>query len=166
MSPAVIMRRLCVAFGALCLITAVSGQATYPGIDVRVLAEVETTASEDGVDVIKLVSADRVVPGDLVIYTVEIRNAGSVDAVAPIVIRPIPAHMTYIADSATGPGAEVTYSIDGGHSFDHPEKLKVLGSDHRMRRALAIDYTHIRWQLRSTLKPKSVAYARFRAVVK
>jgi hypothetical protein len=74
--------------------------------------------------------------------------------------------MVYVADSATGPGAEVTYSVDGGHFFGRPEGLRVMSSDGRSRRAIASDYTHIRWNLRMTLKSKSVAYARFRAVVK
>ena len=46
---------------------------------------------------------------------------------APSVVYPIPEHMRYVADSAIGPGAEVSYSIDGGRSFDQPENLKVAG---------------------------------------
>jgi uncharacterized repeat protein (TIGR01451 family) len=144
----------------------VSGQATSPAIDVRAVAEVETKVGEPGREFIKLVPANRVVPGDEVIYTLEIRNPTSHDAVMPTVVRPIPAHMAYLADSATGPGAEVTYSVDGGLTFDVPENLEVRGADGKMRVAKSIEYTHIRWQLRNTLKSKSVAFARFRAVVK
>jgi hypothetical protein len=35
-----------------------------------------------------------------------------------------------------------------------------------MRLATAADYTHIRWQLKHSLKANSAAFARFRAVVK
>jgi hypothetical protein len=88
------------------------------------------------------------------------------DSVAPTVTQPVPEHMAYVADSATGPGAEITYSADGGTTFDRPEGLKALGPDGKMHVVKARDYTHIRWQFKIVLKSKSVAYARFRAVVK
>ena len=99
--------------GSLCvLLTAgavgASGQATSPSLKVRIIAEVETKVMEGGREVTRLAPADRVVPGDEVLYTLEIRNMS-----------------------------------------------------HK-----ASDYTHIRWQLRNTLKSHAVAFARFRAVVK
>jgi uncharacterized repeat protein (TIGR01451 family) len=113
-----------------------------------------------------LVAADRVMPGDEVFYTLEIRNTGPTALRAPRVDFPIPEHMRYIANSAVGAGAEVSYSIDGGHSFDRPENLKILATNGAVRPARAGDYTHIRWQLKHVLKSRSMALARFRAVVK
>ena len=83
----------------------------------------------------------------------------------PRVDFPIPRHARYLENTAAGPGAEVSFSVDGGHTFDRPEHLKVVGPDGRTRPASAADYTHIRWQLKHILKGNSVAYARFRAVV-
>jgi hypothetical protein len=74
--------------------------------------------------------------------------------------------MRYVADSAVGPGAEVSYSVDGGHTFERAENLKVLGVGGRPRPAAAADYTDIRWQLKNSLKANSVAFVRFRALVK
>jgi uncharacterized repeat protein (TIGR01451 family) len=107
-----------------------------------------------------------VVPGDEVIYTLEVRNTGAAPVRSPTVTYPVPAHMVFIADSATGPGAEVSYSVDGGVTFHEPEDLRVRAEDGRMRRAIASDYTHIQWKLRNSLKANSVAFTRFRAVVK
>ena len=73
--------------------------------------------------------------------------------------------MRYVADSAVGPGAEVSYSVDGGRSFDRAENLKVPGKDGEPRPAVAADYTHIRWRLKNSLKANSVAFVRFRARV-
>jgi uncharacterized repeat protein (TIGR01451 family) len=160
------MRRVCMALSGLCVMALSSGQATSPAIEVRTIAEVEIKVGEAGREFARLVPASRVVPGDEVIYTLEIRNAGPHDVAAPTVIEPIPTHMGYLADTATGPGAEVTYSVDGGLTFDVPESLEVRGADGRPRVAKAIEYTHIRWQLRNILKSRSVAFARFRAVVK
>ena len=152
---------LCVA----CVAAAAIGQATSAGLSLRAVAEVEVTSIRDGQTSVRLAPAERVVPGDAVIYTLEIRNAGKVAVRSPVVTYAIPAHMSYVEDSATGPGAEVSYSLDG-HQFDRPENLHVPGSDGHERLAMPQEYTHIRWNLKNTLKPKSVAFARFRAIVK
>ncbi len=113
-----------------------------------------------------LVPADRVMPGDEVFYTLEIRNTGAAPLPAPTVDFPVPEHMRYVANSAVGAGAEVSYSVDGGYTFDRPENLKMVAANGEVRPATAGDYTHIRWQLKHVLKSKSMALARFRAVVK
>ena len=133
-------------------------------ITARVEAEVRTPPA--GREARALQPADRVVPGDPVIYTLEVRNTGATPAHLPTIVYPVPRHMRYLANSAVGPGAVVTYSVDGGRSFDRPDRLEVSAGDDRRRPALAADYTHIRWQLRNTLKVNSVAFVRFRAVVK
>jgi uncharacterized repeat protein (TIGR01451 family) len=155
----------------LCMATAASSQPTSDaGTDktlaVKAIAEVETRISRNGRDIIKLAPADLVVPGDEVIYTLEIRNTGTAALPAPSVRYPIPKHMRYIAESAVGPGADVSYSVDGGRTFDRPENLQVAGPGGQLRPATAADYTDIRWQLKHRLKGNSVAFARFRAVVK
>jgi uncharacterized repeat protein (TIGR01451 family) len=145
---------------------AVSGQATSQGLVVKAVAEVETRAGQDGRDVVKLAPANRVVPGDQVIYTLEIRNIGRSAVHDPVVTYAVPSHMMYVADSATGPGAEVRYSVDEGHVFDRPENLRVSDADGHSHPAKPDEYTHIRWKLKNILKSNSVAFARFRAVVK
>jgi uncharacterized repeat protein (TIGR01451 family) len=113
-----------------------------------------------------LVPADRVVPGDEVFYTLEIRNTGSRPLPPPTVDFAIPEHMRYIANSAVGAGADVSYSIDGGRTFDRPENLSIVAAGEDPRLATAADYTHIRWRLKHALQAKAMALARFRAVVK
>jgi uncharacterized repeat protein (TIGR01451 family) len=127
-------------------------------VEVHAIAEVEQGA--------KLAPAKRVVSGDRVLYTLEVRNTGVTTAPAPRVDFPIPTHTWYIADSAVGPGTEITFSVDGGSSFDREENLRVPGADGEMRTAIANDYTHIRWQLKNSLKANSVAFVRFRVLVK
>src|ERR1700722_3926060 len=137
-----------------------------PGFTLRAIAEVEVPASIGERETVKLAPADRVVPGDQVIYTLEIRNNGAMALPPPRVDYPIPEHMRYLDDTAAGPGAQITFSTDGGHRFDRPENLKVVGPDGQRHTATAADYTHIRWQLKNILKGNSVAFARFRAVVR
>jgi uncharacterized repeat protein (TIGR01451 family) len=149
---------LCGALLALSVAASASGQVPASPLKIRSIAEVESRS--------KLIPADRVVPGDRVIYTLEVRNTGATALDAPTVTHPVPEHMRYIADSAVGPGAEVSYSVDGGRSFERAENLTVQGPDGRLRPAVAADYTDIRWQLKNSLKANSVAFVRFRALVK
>src|SRR5882762_8989819 len=89
---------------------AIANDQTAGGpLAIRSIAEVESTRVEAGHKVVKLIPADRVVPGDRVIYTLEVRNTGAAALDAPIVTHPVPEHMRYVADSAVGPGAEVSY---------------------------------------------------------
>jgi uncharacterized repeat protein (TIGR01451 family) len=113
-----------------------------------------------------LVPADRVMPGDEVFYTLEIRNTGSKPLPPPTVDFAIPEHVRYIANSAVGAGAEVSYSVDGGNTFDRAENLSIVAVGGDARLATAADYTHIRWRLKHALSAKAMALARFRAVVK
>jgi uncharacterized repeat protein (TIGR01451 family) len=145
---------------------AAAGQVAQDPLAIRSIAEVESKAVEGGREVVKLIPADRVVPGDRVIYTLEVRNSGATTLESPTITHPVPEHMRYVADSAVGPGAEVTFSVDGGHRFERAESLTVKGADGQVRHAVAADYTDIRWQLKNSLKANSVAFVRFRALVK
>ncbi len=158
---------LCAALLGLCLGAAALGQATPDTgpITVKTIAEVETRVTVGGREIVKLAPADRLVPADQVIYTLEVRNTAATAAAAPAVTFPIPEHALYLANSAVGPGADVSYSVDG-RIFDKPENLKVTGADGNSRPATPADYTHIRWQFRQGLKANSVAFVRFRALVK
>jgi uncharacterized repeat protein (TIGR01451 family) len=144
---------------------AAAGQPALDPVVIRAIAEVEVQSSDHGRSATRLVSADRVVSGDEIIYTLEARNTAASTVHAPTVTYAVPAHMRYVADSAVGPGAEVSFSVDGGRNFDSPENLEIATADGR-RAAAAADYTHIRWQLANDLKANSVAFVRFRALVK
>jgi len=150
----------------VCLGVAAQGQATSGPLSIKTIAEVETRGTSGGRDIVRLAPADRVVPGDQVIYTLEVQNTDAATARAPTVIYPIPEHMLYVAHSAVGPGVDVSYSVDGGRNFDRSENLKVAAAGGGLRAALPADYTHIRWQLKHDLKANSVAFVRFRALVK
>jgi uncharacterized repeat protein (TIGR01451 family) len=153
--------------GMTAALTAALAAAPAPApVEVRAIAEVESEVVEHGHKVRKLLPADRVVSGDWIIYTLEVRNTAPTAIPSPTVTYPVPEHMSYVADSAVGPATEVSFSVDGGHSFDVPENLKLQDADGQPRPAAAAEYTHIRWQLKHGLKSNSVAFVRFRARVK
>ena len=178
----------CGALLAFFLAAPTCGQERASPLEIKSIAEVESKAAQAstaagdagragragdsgpanavGRAPVELVPADKVVPGDGVIYTLEVRNGAETALDAPSFSYPIPEHMRYIADSAVGPGAVVSYSVNGGHTFARAEDLKVKGPDGKLRAAVAADYTDIHWQLKNRLKANSVAFVRFRTVVK
>ena len=152
-----------IAVGA---IIGLNGHAASDPISIKVIAEVEQSSQAQGRETTRLIPADRVVSGDTVIYTLEVRNTALTSVPRPVVTFAIPEHMTYTPDSAVGPGTEVSYSVDAGRSFDAPENLRIQEPGGQPRAATAADYTHIRWQLKNALKGNSVAFVRFRAMAK
>jgi uncharacterized repeat protein (TIGR01451 family) len=143
-----------------------SSPAASDPISIKAIAEVEQSSQSHGRETTKLIPAERVVSGDTVFYTLEVHNTAPASVSRPVVTYPIPAHMIYVADSAVGPGTEVSYSVDAGRSFDAPENLRIEEPGSQRRPATAADYTHIRWQLKNALKGNSVAFVRFRARAK
>ncbi len=78
----------CAALLALFLAVQARGQVPASPLEIKSIAEVESRATEPkgaqgGRGGAKLVPADRVVPGDRVIYTLEVRNAGATALDAP-----------------------------------------------------------------------------------
>jgi len=161
-----LFRSLGLLAAVACVVAGALGQPASDPIVIKAIAEVEQSSQVHGRESRKLVAADRVVSGDAVMYTLEVRNTAATSLPRPTVTYPVPEHMTYTPDSAVGPGADVTYSVDAGRSFDAPENLKVQEPGGQVRAATAVDYTHIRWQLKNALKGNSVAFVRFRARVK
>jgi len=132
-------------------------------IQTELVAEVrENISTTPGREVFRFVPARMLEQGQVVYYTVRITNLTTVPLRNVAVVQPVPANTSYIEDSAAGPGADVSFSVDGGQTFGSPEALTI---DLEGTRQLAPPekYTHIRWQLRNALAPGATALARFRA---
>ena len=83
-----------------------------------------------------------------------------------VVTRPVPENTAYVAESAAGPAATVTFSVDGGASFAGPEGLQVSTPEGTSRNAAPRDYTHIRWELGYPLAAGATAILRFRVLLR
>jgi hypothetical protein len=81
------------------------------------------------------------------------------------ITSPVRADLRYVAQSASGPGSDVLFSVDNGQTFGRPEELTIATPD-GVRGAEAADYTHVRWVLRAPLDAGAVGVARFRAVLR
>lgn len=141
-----------------------------PKVDLATRAEVQRTVLNDkGEQVVVMVHAAKadVVPGDVVIFTTTYRNLGT-EATDPglVIDNPVPEHMEYVEKSSAGNNMTITYSVDGGKSFDVPSGLYVTDKDGKRRKARPADYTSIRWTMVKPLAPAVVGTVSFRAKVK
>lgn len=141
---------------------AVSG--TLP-IEVSTTAAImETLPQAEGGETRRFVPATDIVEGQVVYYTLAVRNPGSQPAHDVVVTKPVPANTRYIPGSAVAPNATVTFSIDGGVTFAPARNLVAPDEPGSAGPVPPERYTHIRWRMRYPLAPGAVAYARFRAV--
>ena len=150
---------------ALVLLLA-SGIAMSQGtLEVQTTVQKEAvTTNEDGEQVKELVPAERVIPGERVVYTITVRNSGDEPADDVIITNPISESLTYVQGSAFGPGMALQFSVDG-QSFAAAEDL-VIEEDGEMRPATPEDYSHIRWVMQSDLSAGAQGTVRFTAQLK
>jgi len=133
-------------------------------IVLKSVAEVEQPVVDaKGEKTTKLVPAGKVVPGVEVIWTVTANNVCKQPSDTVTINNAVPEHMTYVANSAVGPGTDISYSLDG-KTFGTPEQLTVK-ADGAQRQARSDEYRHIRWVFKNSLQPGAQAFARFRAVL-
>ena len=125
------------------------GQVT---LETVIQKEIEVI-NDNGEKDIKLVEAGNAIPGDELIFTVAYTNRGLEPAENVVLVNPVPEHTAYIDGSAGGEGAAISFSVDGGSSYDLPGNLLVPGEDGKPRPAQAQEYTHIRWVFSEPVPP-------------
>jgi uncharacterized repeat protein (TIGR01451 family) len=127
--------------------------------------KLEVSEGPGGQEIRRWVAAERLNAGDEIHYTVRVHNPGKQAVDTVVVTKRLPFGVRYLRGSATGPAAEVQFSIDGGETYATPDALaRVAGGGKKgQRKLLENDYTHVRWVLKKPLGPASTALLRFRA---
>jgi uncharacterized repeat protein (TIGR01451 family) len=150
------------AASLLCLYsTASSGQRVQ--VETELIAEIrQPIHTPQGALAYRFVRATVVPQGEVVYYTVRVRNPTTIYARNVVVVQKIPENTGYVAGSAAGPAAEVSLSSDGGRSFTAERKATAPAGN--AEQAASLPLTHIRWRFRNSLAPGATALARFRAV--
>jgi len=128
-------------------------------------AEKEITVVKDGKKEVSLVAPNKTLPGDVIKYSNHYTNTGSKPAENAVITNPVPNNTTYVDGSAFGDGAEITFSIDKGKTFDSPGKLFKTEKG-KKRNALAGEYTHIRWLIKSAIPPGKQGDVGFKVKIK
>ena len=130
-------------------------------VETELIAEIrQTVRSPQGTTEYRFVRATVVPQGEVVYYTVKVRNPSTAYVRDVVVVQKSPENTSYVPGSASGPSVEVSLSADGGRNFAAERKVSNGGRNG----AANSPYTHIRWRFRNALAPGSTALARFRAV--
>jgi len=135
-------------------------------VSLKTEAQVEESYTDaQGKPAKRLVAPGKVIPGGEVIWTITATNTCEKAADKVVIENAVPEHMSYVADSAAGPGTEIAYSLNG-RDFKKIADLVVREADGSSRPAHADEIKRIRWTLGVAIAPKSMAFARYRARVK
>lgn len=140
--------------GAVSFALATTEDPDYVPEQARNIAGYLSTGNPKPVLVVE-VSVDKweALPGEIVLYTLNCFNNGTGRAVNGAVIEPIPSMVQYVLDSATGEGTNISYSVDGGQTFqDEIEDESAV--------------THIRWEIPGPVGPGESVKMSFKAKVK
>ena len=149
------------------LILAMFSNLAMAQIEVKTVAEIEVTEiNPQGKEIVKRTAATNVVPGTEVIYTITAKNTGNEPADNIVVTNPIPQHTVYVDGSAFGAGTNITFSIDGGKTYDQAKNLIIKDKAGKPRAAKPEDYTHVRWTPQFNLQPGKEAPVWYRVRVK
>ncbi len=128
------------------ILTAMAGSVSAQALTAKQTVEREVVVNnEDGTQSVKREPADKVIPGETIIYTLDYFNDKTEAAEQLVFTMPVPKEVIYKEGSVEAQGAKTVYSADGGKTFAPRETLSVKGADGKMRPAKAEDITHIRW---------------------
>lgn len=136
-------------------------------ITIRDIMHVEKKKINDKGEVETVLTPARettVTPGETIQSTIYYKNSGSEVAEDVVIQNRVPDSTIYISGSAKGSGSVITFSVDGGKSFNKPSKLKIRGPDGKKRKAEPKDYTHIKWVV-SRAEPGKEGHVLFRAKI-
>jgi uncharacterized repeat protein (TIGR01451 family) len=112
----------------------------------------------------RLVAPGKVIPGSVILWTITATNTCAKPADKVVIENAVPEHMTYVADSATGAGTTITYSLNA-RDFAKQSELTVREADGKTRPARAEEIKSIRWVVSAAIAPNATATAQYRATV-
>lgn len=141
-----------VGIAALLLVCGAREAWAKPVLEIAVTQLKQVIEERDGAQRVKLVPTREAQPGDVVQYVLAYANRGDEIARDAVIDDAIPKGTTYLANTAAGEGAEITFSSDGGRSYAPAVKLtyeiKLPNGVVEKRMATPSDYTHVRWTVK------------------
>lgn len=119
----------------------------------------------DGKERIERIKAEKVTPGEEVIYALRFSNNGDEPAEAVVLVMPVPSDVSYVEGSVDGENARITFSADGGQTYVARGRLTV-SEDGEERPAKSNEITHIKWALTAPMPVEDLGEVSYRAVLK
>ena len=131
----------------------------------EVFQEIELKGADGKIEK-KMVPAAKVVPGTEVLYVITYKNISDKPADQVAITNPVLKELEYFNEPKDQTKTVPELSVDGGKNYGELSRLKVTGSDGKIRAAQASDVTHLRWRLRSAVKPGEKGTVSFHARLK
>ncbi len=148
----------------LILLNGIAFAALGARVELTMVAEKELVSINEAGEVeVNHIAPNIVIPGDVIVYSVNYQNVGDDIADSTYITNAIPEHMTYMEESASGEGTDIAFSVDGGRRFGKPTQLTVLNKEGEAVPATMGDYTHIRWVFTGSLAPGDSGQVLYRA---
>lgn len=140
-----------VEIGQLTLAVATSQKVSFVLEQARNIADYLTTGnSNPQLSVVVEVDKKEAYPGEVLTYQLICLNIGTGKAVDGSILDPLPSRIEYLPDSASGERTQITYSIDGGNTFQPQPEGNV---------------THIKWDVVEPINAGELIQASFQAKV-
>jgi uncharacterized repeat protein (TIGR01451 family) len=140
-----------------------------PRLELKTTVEKEVKVKKKGKWVTERMAVEQTGPGNVLVYTITYLNAGKTAAVDARIVNPIPKGAVYLPDSAEGKDADITCSIDNGHTWHkQPVMMQMKKPDGALenRPAPAESYTQISWVIKKPVLPGRTGRVSFKATVK
>ncbi len=157
------MRKVLALFAAAPLMLA----AAEASMSARQVVEKETVVvGTNGEETVKRLPADKVTPGETVVYSIRYKNEGAAPAGDIVLVMPVPKEVAYVEGAVAGAeAASVSFSADGGQTYVARGRLTVVeGGEPRPARGDEI--THIKWTLSTPVGPQAEGEVSYKAVLR
>jgi len=150
---------------SMLLVSALSVASTASALTATQVVQKEVvTINADGDQTISYTDADRVTPGERIVYRLDYANDQREAATNLVLTMPVPGEVIFADGTATG-GSDVSYSVDGAQ-FMPRAVLTVVDDQGEARPASAEDITHIRWKIAGPVAPGEVGSLAFTGTLK
>ncbi|NNE57476.1 MAG: hypothetical protein HKN36_05160 [Hellea sp.] len=150
---------------SLLLMGALSTATTASALTAKQIVQKEVvTTNANGEQTITYTDADRITPGERILYRLDYANDQREAATNLVLTMPVPGEVVFADGTVTG-GSDITYSVDGTE-FKPRAVLTVVNEQGEARPASANDITHIRWKIAGPVAPGEVGSLAFTGTLK
>lgn len=121
----------------------------------------DKVVNDNGMERHVLVTPEKVVPGDKLIFITNFANNGRQAVNNFVVTNPLPQGVIYSTDESTS----AVVSVDGGKTWGPIDTLRVADGQGGERAAQATDVTHVRWTV-AAIAPGGTGAVQYHGVVR
>ncbi len=119
----------------------------------------------NGVETVKRAAADKVTPGETIVYSIRYENDAAEAASDIVLVMPVPKEVAYVEGSVSGDDSSVAFSADGGKTYVARGRLTIEEGG-ATRPARGDEITHIRWTLATPVPSKAQGEVSYKAILR